>query len=135
MRKTSIINVSLLAVLLTMIVVGFSVLIARNNYITDTAKVQKMLGDSSVTNYFTNEKIEATYEIDGAYQDFILKPLCADCDQPITNMHNSGSMLITSAPESICDTDVERCVLYDFDPFGIGLFSRQTILRSEKIGE
>lgn len=132
MRKNSIINVSLLAILLTMIVVSFSLLISRSNYIKDTAKVQAMLADDSVTDYFTDEKVEVSYEIDGAYQDFILSPLCVDCEQPITNMHNSGSMLIISAPESICDTDVERCVVYEYDPFGIGLFSRKTILSSEK---
>lgn len=132
MRKTSIINVSLIALLLTMLVIIFSIVIARNNYIEDTTKIQSMLADRSIINYFTSEEIETTYQVDNVDQTIVLSPICVDCGQSIANLHNSDSMLIIEAPEDICDTDVERCVVYDFDPFGLGLFKKQTILRNEK---
>lgn len=132
MRKTSIINVSLLALLLTMLVIIFSIIIVKNSYIEDVTKIQAMLVDRSVVNYFTSETIETTYQIDNIDEVIVLSPICIDCNQTIANMHNSGSMLINDAPESICDTDVERCVIYDFDPFGLGVFKKQVILRSGK---
>lgn len=132
MRKTSIINVSLIAALLTMLVIIFSIIIAKQNYASDTTKIQSMLADRSIINYFKSEQIETTYNVDGTDEVVALSELCVDCDESIANMHNSGSMLITDAPDSICDLDVERCVIYNFDPFGLGLFTRQTILRNEK---
>lgn len=132
MRKTSMVNVSLIVILLAMLVVIFSIMIARSNYIKDTTTIQEMLADRTIINYFSSEQITSQYEVDGVYQDVVLSPICIDCEQSISNMYNSQSMLIIDAPETICDTDVERCILYQFDPFGIELFSRQTILRNNK---
>lgn len=132
MRKSSILNLAVVISLLTMLVVIFSLVIAKNNYNQDTAKIQEMLADRSIINYFSSEKIQTSYSIEGEEQQVILSPLCIDCSESISNIHNSGSMLITEAPDSLCDTDVERCVLYDFDPFGLGIFEQETIIRNQK---
>lgn len=132
MRKSSVINLVLIISLLTMLVVIFSLIIAKRNYTEDTARIQDLLADRTIINYFTTEQIQTTYDVEGEPQEVILNPLCIDCDETIANTHNSGSMLITEAPESLCDTDVERCILYNYDPFGFGLFEKQEIIRNQK---
>lgn len=131
MRNARIINVWLISLLLTMIVVIISLLITRNNYRTNQEKFENILTDTTVTDFFLSEANQVSYEIDGAYQDLMLSPLCTDCDQTLSNMYNQNSMLVVDAPPEICNMEVERCIIYEFDPFGIGLFSKQKLLRSE----
>lgn len=132
MRRTSTINVIIIGLLLTAVVLMFAILIAKNNYEQDSARIQSLLADRTIVNYFDGDQIETTYEVNGQLEPLILSPICVDCEQSINNMYNSKSMLIVSAPESVCDTDVERCVFYDFNPFGINIFEHQEILRNEK---
>lgn len=132
MRRTSITNIVITGLLLTSVVFLFSILIAKQNYVQNANTIQALLADRTIVNYFAPEQIETTYEVNGALEPLVLSPICTDCEQGINNMYNSDSMLIVTAPESLCDTDVERCVLYDFDPFGLNIFTSQEILRSEK---
>lgn len=130
MRQARIINVWLISILLAIIVVILSLLITRNNYRTNLKTFENLLAERTVTNYFTSEQTPVSYEINGEYQDLILSPLCTDCDQSVSNMYNGNSMLIVEAPEDICNIEVERCVIYEFDPFGMGLFSKQKLIRN-----
>lgn len=132
MRKTSIINVVLITILLTSTVLIFSLLLAEVQYDRDTKRIEAMLADRSIENYFTNDRLESSYTLANVEEPVVLNPLCTDCDESIANMYNSGSTLIIEAPEGLCDVDVERCVLYNFDPFGLGIFERQVILRNQK---
>lgn len=132
MRKSRVFNVFLISVLLTLIVIIISIFFTRNSYNENYAQFENLLTDRTIANYFSDEKINVNYELNGEYQDFVLSPLCTDCEQPISNMYNSSSMLIVEAPVDICDVEVERCVVYEFDPFGIGAFKQRTFIRSEK---
>lgn len=132
MQKNSVITIGLLIILLTSTVIIFSLIIAKEKYKVDAAQIQELLADNSVVNYFTAEEIETTYEVDGVEEPIIFSPLCTDCSEGIADMHNSDSLLIIQAPESLCDTEVERCILYNFDPFGLNVLEQQEILRNQK---
>lgn len=131
MRKPTVVHMGLVIAMLTMIIIIFSLLLTRNNYIDDTADLQKVLSDPAYNSYFDTKENETVYFENGVEQTVILKDICIDCENSVANMQNSSSMLIVEAPKEICDVDIERCVLYKFDPFGLGIFKKQEILRSK----
>lgn len=132
MRNSSLINVVLTIIMLFSMVVIFSVLNAKRVYNQDSQLIQSKLSDPTIVNYFASDRFTEVYEtVDGA-EDVIYSPICVDCDESLTNMHNSKSVLIVESPEAICDTEVERCVVYRFDPFGLGIFTKEQIIRNTK---
>lgn len=133
MHKTSMINTVLLIILLVFTTILFSVEYGKQNYQAGAEQMQSVLADQTVANYFNAEEITANYQMANSVEEVVLRPICVDCKETIADQHNSNSALIVEAPESICDTEIERCVLYSYDPFGFGIFTHQEILRSQKV--
>lgn len=133
MHKTSMINTVLLIILLVFVTVLFSIGYEKHNYKAEAEQLQSLLADQTITNYFNSEEISTNYQMANSTEEVVLRPICIDCKETIADQHNSNSALIVEAPESICNTEIERCVLFSYDPFGFGIFTHQEILRSQKV--
>lgn len=132
MRNSSLINVVLTIIMLFSMVVIFSVLNVKRVYQQDSQLIQSKLADPTIVNYFKSDRLTEVYETAEGSEDIVYSPICVDCDETIANMYNAQSVLIVESPEDICDTEVERCIVYEFDPFGLGLFTKEQIIRNTK---
>lgn len=131
LKKKTIIDVILLATFLAFIVLILTLIFIKKEYITNKNELQILLNENqSINQVFSGQEKTINYMIDGKQQKIQIKGLCNDCKQQ--NVHNRGSALILEAPDSICDVDVESCIMFKYDPFGFGQSAPIEIIRSVK---
>ncbi len=129
------IYVALISVTCIMLVSLFGLNFEKKAYQKEIEMANIILKDKTVTNYFVDEKYTISYQPQGLITEgekVVGKQLCIDCDDSIATMHNTNTYLITSAPAEVCDTEVERCMLYSYDPFGIKLFRHEELIKQAK---
>lgn len=132
MSRTNKINLTLVIVSLIITILAISLIIARENYLNDIEVINDIMSQGSVEKYFSGQEIESTYLVVGRDEPVLMQQICIDCDDSIANMHNQTSLLITKAPDELCDNDVEQCIIYEYDPFGLGIFKQRELIRSVK---
>ncbi|WOO87056.1 hypothetical protein RZE82_08050 [Mollicutes bacterium LVI A0039] len=132
MSKTNTISVILTVIVLFASVISLALIIAQKNYKTDVEIIKAAMIDQTISSFISDERIEEPYYEGLEEQTIVYSPLCVDCADPIANMHNRGTLVVQEAPKSYCDLDVEQCILYEFDPFGLGIYTKQELIRTIK---
>lgn len=131
MKKKNLIDIILLAIFLTFIVLILTLILIKKEYIDNKNELQTLLNENqNISQVFSGKEKTINYMIDGKQQKIQIKGLCNDCQQQ--NIHNRGSVLILDAPDSVCDVDVESCIMFKYDPLGFGQSAPIEIIRSVK---
>lgn len=131
MNIYNIIKLSMITTILMVSLFSISILNANVNYENSKIQLQEALNESNPEQYFNVEVNKYKFVVDNRKIELETVELCQLCDSPLNNMFNSKSKYIISAPDDICDLTIEKCIYYEFDPFGIDIFKKREILRSK----
>lgn len=135
MSRTNLINTILIIIILASSVLLLALVIAQKNYSKDMLAIETKLQEKTISKYFTGDgenTVESTYRVGISDEPVVYNKICNDCDDTLTNMHNRESMIVVTAPDEYCDLDIEYCIIYVFDPFGLGIYKREELIRSAK---
>lgn len=128
--KTSIVHIFLTSLIILMIVLICSSIVINIEFKENKQALTEMLTTDN-SQYFLQNTEQIYFNYNGDLQPITVSYLSDD----YKTMYNSNSFLIIEAPEEICDTYYEQCLVYNFNPFGINVLKQQEIIRKEKMEE
>ncbi len=132
MTKYNYVYICLIAVMLTTITLIIAIVNQITTYTEEREQLISYMEEGTIDNYFSLQEEKVGYNIDNIPYDVYVRQLCVECNKTIATNHNTGTLLIDSGPDEVCDIDVERCVLYSYDPFGFEKLQQTEMIRTQK---
>ncbi len=131
MKRYYTLNICLITLLLLSFIIMCTIYIIKQNYNIQMDNIQQILDDEQFDKYFSSEEEVYTFVDDGR-QEIVYRSLCITCDDNDKFLFAKNSKLIVDSSSELCDKTIENCIVYNYDPFGLGNINKPKIMRSMK---
>lgn len=128
--STNITHIVLVTTIL-LVISAISATIISSFQLADEEVLMKQALNGDQSQYFNSEVEEIYYDVDGKQEKIKVSYLTDE----YRDMFNNESYLIIEAPTDLCDTYYEKCLVFKYNPLGIGVFEHSEVKRIGKLEE